>query len=227
MVHSAREMKLDYKTAFKYPLKDWKRLVVMGLLDFPGAFLLLPIPFYIGYVIKTAEELLEGNNKLPEIKDPIYLLKKGLGAIAVAIEFSLTTLFLTISFIIGTTLGLYLLSTLLLNQPPTALMRLIGYILFMIGSVYIILSLPLMMIHYARKNKFTAGFDIMEPYATFKKEKKKFIIAATIMLVLNFLQYFAIIILPLYGVVIAYTELITLHLYTQLYKNKEKIEQTI
>jgi len=57
---------MDFTEPFSYPLKDLKKLVIGGLVVFPGMFLLLiPLIMAYGYMIKAAGDTVRGKKNFP------------------------------------------------------------------------------------------------------------------------------------------------------------------
>jgi hypothetical protein len=223
---------LDLGEAFNYPLRQWQRLLAVGLMIFPGV-LLLYIPAIIseGYFILAAASLLAGGRDLPELKDFWLMFKKGLGSIFVTVVYCVLW-FICISavfFVAAIVFDLFISAAAALLGAEVVLISMIfGIGLAILLAILLILFFavtPLFMsVHYAKVGSVRALVDFVKPIKVLRAAPASAAILLLISVILNvadYVSFFTIILIPVMGVTSAYVSLVVLHLGVQIYRNTE------
>ena len=181
---------MDFIEPIKYPLRDIRKLIVGGLLIFPGILLLIPCFIISGYMIKVAGETVKGKDALPGFDDPIYLIKKGLGSFAISVVYSIIMLVAFIPCI------LLFIAAAKVNSWMALLFILLGMI-FLLIAFLIMLLLSLMQyiayVRYGERGNFAAGFDFKEIFRNFKNNFANYAVGFIILMGVSFVGSFIII----------------------------------
>ena len=157
--------KSKIKGAFSYASQNQKKLIIGGLLLFPGTVLLLPLIIIMGYLVKVAGDSVRGKDELPEFDDwASYLFMKGLG------HFAILIVYLTLSFISVMLIGGIAREGVSSDNPISYL---IGFILL----AWILTTMCMMLIaivRYGDKEYIMAAFEFGEIYRTFKANLRSY-----------------------------------------------------
>ncbi len=220
---------MDFIEPLTYPLKDLKKLVIGGLLIFPGMILLL-IPFLmaIGYSIKAAGDTVRGKDELPEFDDWGYFLKKGLGYIGVDIVYGLIICVPLILVII-----LYLTLIDVIGEENIALMILgVGLLLFafLLMSIWEFIEM-IALVRYGEKENIKATFAFRKIFENLKANLRDYLIGAIILFALGIVWYIVltIAIMTIIGIIFTgiltfYILLVEFRMFAQIYKgSKDKV----
>ncbi len=220
---------MDFIEPLKYPLKDLKKLVIGGLLIFPGMILLL-IPFLmaIGYSIKAAGDTVRGKDELPEFDDWGYFLKKGLGYIGVNIVYGII---ICVPLILVIILSLTLIDV--IGEENIALMILgVGLLLFAFLLMSIWESIEMIaLVRYGEKENIKATFAFRKIFENLKANLRDYIIGAIILFALGIVWYIVltIAIMTIIGIIFTgiltfYILLVEFRMFAQIYKgSKDKV----
>ena len=215
---------MDFMETLSYPLKDIKKLVIGGLLVFPGMILLLiPAIIALGYVIKAAGDTVRGKNELPEFDNWGYFLMKGLGYFLINISYVLIACILFVPAIILFIAG----------GENTALV-LAGILLAVVAIVpaFILLIMAyIALVRYGEKENIGEAFAFGEIFRNLKANLGEyivgfiFIIAVSIGLgILQAILQITIIGIIFLGVIYFYSYLFYMRVFAQIYREtKEKI----
>ena len=220
---------MDFIEPLTYPLKDLKKLVIGGLLIFPGMILLL-IPFLmaIGYSIKAAGDTVRGKDELPEFDDWGYFLKKGLGYIGVNIVYGII---ICVPLILVIILSLTLIDV--IGEENIALMILgVGLLLFAFLLMSIWESIEMIaLVRYGEKENIKATFAFRKIFENLKANLRDYIIGAIILFALGIVWYIVltIAIMTIIGIIFTgiltfYILLVEFRMFAQIYKgSKDKV----
>lgn len=141
------ELSENIMDSIKYPISDLKNLIIFAVLSL-FSFLIIPIPFVVGYVYKVASETLEGNDTLPEFENAGELAINGLKLIGVLLIYGIIIgIVLSIFITIGAATG---------SNAIYAIFIIIGTIIALIMGFFIIPA-PINMI--LNNGSFGAAFD--------------------------------------------------------------------
>ncbi len=220
---------MDFIEPLKYPLKDLKKLVIGGLLIFPGMILLLiPLLMAIGYSIKAAGDTVRGKDELPEFDDWGYFLKKGLGYIGVNIVYGII---ICVPLILVIILSLTLIDV--IGEENIALMILgVGLLLFAFLLMSIWESIEMIaLVRYGEKENIKATFAFRKIFENLKANLRDYIIGAIILFALGIVWYIVltIAIMTIIGIIFTgiltfYILLVEFRMFAQIYKgSKDKV----
>lgn len=163
---------VDYNASFKRPFSDWKKLIIGCL------FSIVPIVnfFAIGYVLRMISSTLKKDLvKLPEWNKFGNLFVKGLMTFFIAILYFLPAIIIMVVALVPIVIDV--VSTAGYNVPEEVVMELINqemvsltsftWLMILAGALMFISSyfLPIAIINYVKKNKFSKAFEI----SVFKK----------------------------------------------------------
>lgn len=141
------ELSENIMDSVKYPISDLKNLIIFAVLSL-FSFLIIPIPFVVGYVYKVASETLEGNDTLPEFENAGELAINGLKLIGVLLIYGIIIgIILSIFITIGAATG---------SNTIYAIFIIIGTLIALIMGFFIIPA-PINMI--LNNGSFGAAFD--------------------------------------------------------------------
>lgn len=128
----------------KYPMKDdqWLKKILIGGLLIVGSFLVIPVFFLLGYLLRTLEEGLRESRRVPDFDEWDTMFVRGLAGMGICIGYPLLSLPF---FLVGD----------LLPGAAGALFQFLGLMAVVVG-VYLI---PAGLANYARYKDFWAGFD--------------------------------------------------------------------
>lgn len=141
------ELSENIMDSIKYPISDLKNLIIFAVLSL-FSFLIIPIPFVVGYVYKVASETLEGNDTLPEFENAGELAINGLKLIGVLLIYGIIIgIVLSIFITIGAATG---------SNALYAIFIIIGTLIALIMGFFIIPA-PINMI--LNNGSFGAAFD--------------------------------------------------------------------
>ncbi|ODS42426.1 MAG: hypothetical protein MSIBF_03650 [Candidatus Altiarchaeales archaeon IMC4] len=220
---------MDFIEPLKYPLKDLKKLVIGGLLIFPGMILLLiPLLMAIGYSIKAAGDTVRGKDELPEFDDWGYFLKKGLGYIGVNIVYGII---ICVPLILVIILSLTLIDV--IGEENIALMILgVGLLLFafLLMSIWEFIEM-IALVRYGEKENIKATFAFRKIFENLKANLRDYIIGAIILFALGIVWYIVltIAIMTIIGIIFTgiltfYILLVEFRMFAQIYKgSKDKV----
>lgn len=133
--------------SIKYPFTNLKNCIILALLSI-FSFLIIPIPFYVGYLYKIMDETLQGNDELPEFGDLGDLCVNGLKLIGVYLVYIIILVIIYFILVgIGAAIGSSTLTTILACIA--------GLICFILGLI--VIPAPINMI--LNDGSFGAAFD--------------------------------------------------------------------
>ena len=146
-----------YKDALEYSAKDWKTLVLLGVICL-FSFLLLPIFLVAGYnyrVISNAVHgVINGRDPLPEFNDLVDMFVSGVKVVIVQIAYLIVPVIL---FIIFAALASYL------NGMAGIAIMIIGCLITLVVGVITYLMAQMGLCHMAyNEGAFSKAFDLHE-----------------------------------------------------------------
>jgi len=224
---------MDFTEPISYPLKDLKKLLIGGLLIFPGVILLLiPAIIAMGYTIKAAGDTVRGKDELPEFDDWGYFLMKGFGYFGIGLVYCIIGMMpaVLILGIVFWQLGVFSLDGTTGNIAVIILGIIIG-IIAVLFAIIVMFMIYISLVRYGEKENIGAGFAFKEILRNFQANLGDYIIGFVILIVVNIvisifqvaLQITLIGILFI-GVLYFYYYLVSMRMFAQIYKEtKEKL----
>ncbi len=243
---------MDFIEPFTYPFKDLKKLIIGGMLIFPGSFLpyilgllisiilynwstdatvLVPIGMFLlfisfiflgGYVVKVAGDTVWNKNELPGF-DPIDLILKGFGNLLLYIIYSIILLLLLSPFLI--------LFHFFENTDWATLIGITTFFALIFLDFFIIIIFMIALVRYGEKENIFAAYEFKEILMNFKTNLLNYLIAGVIIcvpLTISFFVFFAMIFTVIgilfIGILVFYYLLVSTRMFAQIYKeSKEKL----
>ncbi len=185
---------MNFGEPFGYPLNGIKKLVLGGLMMFPGVYLLL-IPAIIagGYLIRVAGDTVSGKNELPEFDNWGNLFVKGIGSILISIIYGLLMIILLLPAILCfifafPTPSYYSYSYPSYSYSPNMALIILAIIFFIIAFILlIVLSIMNIMacVRYGEKENVGAAFESTEIYRNFRANTGNYIIGIILCFVVS------------------------------------------
>jgi len=216
---------VDFAEPIKYPFKDLKKLLIGGLLNFPGMILLLiPAIIATGYTIKAARDTVRGGDELPEFDNWSYFLIKGFGYFVINIAYMII---LYATFIPA--IALYFIGG-SENVVFMILSTILG-IAALIFAIILCFMAYIAFVRYGEKENIGAAFEFVKIFRNFKANAVNYIIGMIVMIALlvgisivTFIATVTIVGILFMGVIAFYWQLVWMRMFAQIYKeSKEKL----
>jgi hypothetical protein len=158
-------MDIGYLTsdAAKYPLNNWKKLIILGILLFIG-FLIVPAFLAIGYIFKSLKLSIVGFDELPDFDGLGEMLIDGLKVFVVQLVYFIIP---TIIILVGVSVSLSSISTLQNIGDFTFFSAVFSFMggLIIVGSIIAVISsvfFTIALANMAYYNEFSAAFRFAE-----------------------------------------------------------------
>ena len=221
---------MDFVEPITYPLKDLKKLIIGGLLIFPGIILLLiPYLMAIGYSIKVAGETVRGKDELPEYDDWNYFLMKGLGYIGIDIVYGIIMIVAFIPAMI-----LFIAGTAGEENTVLIILAVILGIIALILTLIISFLEMIALVRYGEKENIGAAFAFGEIFKNLKANLKNYIIGFIILLVLFVVLYIVMVVAMMtvvgilfIGIILFYIILVEFRMFAQIYKESKESNEKL
>ncbi len=219
---------MDFMEPISYPLKDLKKLIIGGLLVFPGMILLLiPLLIAIGYSIKVAGDTVRGRDELPEFDDWGYFLMKGLGYALVVIVYTIIIyIIIAIPFLL-----LYLGGVFTTGASSASIFWIVGLVLLTLASILVIMLMLMecmALVRYGEKENVGAAFAFGEIFRNFKANLGNYIVGFIILIALYIAVYIVVVIamftligIIFMGIILFYYILVEMRMFAQIYKESK------
>lgn len=160
--------------SLKYPSKDWKKVITLGLL-FIISFLIIPLFLLYGYLFRVIKASLAGVEELPDFEEWGEMLVDGIKLFFVYIIYLLPAIIIALYSIITFVFALYSFSYLnpTTTINPTILYSLVGgSVLFGVGFsiIYSLIAYPIMAVAIGNMafydGEFGSAFRLGEIFST-------------------------------------------------------------
>jgi len=223
---------MDFMEPISYPLKDLKKLLIGGLLIFPGMLLLL-IPMIIaeGYTIKAAGDTVRHKDELPEFDDWGYFLMKGLGAFGICIIYGII-ICIPIILIVLWQLGIF--NVFEGMESIAVVIFLLFLIIAFLLAILFLFIVYIALVRYGEKENIGAAFAVGEIFRNFKANLGNYIIGFIVLIaigvviqILMFIAQITIVGILFIGVISFYSSLVWMRMFAQIYnESKEKLGES-
>ena len=214
---------MDFTEPISYPLKDLKKLIIGGLLFFPGLFLLLiPAIIALGYTIKVAGDTVRGKNQLPEFDEWEYFLIKGIGYIAI------NFLYICVMFLLSVP-AMILYFTVVEESTLFFVLGIILGIMIFIAVIALMFIMLIALIRYGEKEKVGAAFEFKENLRNLHANLGSYIIGYIVLMLLSlllgifqFILQITVVGIFLIGIIYFYYYLVMMRMFAQIYKESNE-----
>lgn len=233
---------MDFAEPLSYPLKDLKKLVIGGLMVFPGMLLLLiPLIMSWGYMIKVAGDTVKGKNELPEFNDWGYFLTKGLGTILIYTLYGLFAIIITLPatilyfmFIFSLFGGYYTQGYSYTPDTTLMILAMIFYIIAFIPLIVLSIMEMIACVRYGEKGNVGVAFEFRKIYRKFKTNLANYIIGFLVLFGFLLVIYIVMIIAMItivgilfIGIILFYVIMVQIRMFAQIYKeSKVKLDES-
>jgi len=187
---------IDFARCFTFVFEDpaWVKKIVIGGLFYLACFVLIGIPFVLGYVAQLCRNVISGAARpLPEWDDASGYFAEGLKLVAVAFVYTLPLLILY-GVMIGGAIGLGSLDH--GNSGLGGMIALfsggLGCLIFFL-VLAVALFLPAALIRIAATGNMSEGFNFSGNLAFIKANLSNYLLALVVQLLANFISQFGVI----------------------------------
>jgi hypothetical protein len=198
---------------------EWLPKILIGGLFYLACFLLIGIPFVLGYLAVLVRNLLAGVARpLPSWGDLGDLFGEGVKLSIVGLAYIAPQLIITLFWVFGTAF----VGEVTGSDAPAMLM---GCMLLLFVPLFILISvvMPAALLHAAATGRIEDGFDLPKLFGFIGANFGNYVLAFVIHLIGGFLAQFGVILLCI-GVIftVFWSTLVSTHAFTQVYQLSEK-----
>ncbi|MGA9349251.1 MAG: DUF4013 domain-containing protein [Anaerolineae bacterium] len=208
---------MDIGKSFTYVFDDenWVTKILIGALFVLLSFIVIGIPFILGYMVETLKNVMDGNPRpLPDWADLGPKFTKGLMLFLILLIYSLPIIFVSCLSWMGAVIAEE-------SEAIGAFLACMNCLSVLWGFLVAVVA-PAATIRYAITGEFISGFQFGEIFNFIANNLANYIIAFLLSVLANFIGGFGVI---LCGVGVLFTglwaSLVEAHLFGQVYRASE------
>ncbi|HVT05437.1 MAG TPA: DUF4013 domain-containing protein [Thermoanaerobaculia bacterium] len=187
---------IDFARCFTFAFEDpeWLKKIVVGGLFYLASFILIGIPFLLGYLARMCRNVIAGNARpLPDWDDLGGYFAEGMKLLVVALVYTLPILILY-GVMIGGMIGLSTVGH--ANDGVSAMAGLLGSglgCLIFFLAIAIGVLLPAALIRVIASGNMADGFNFAANFAFIKTNLSNYLLSIVVQLLANFIAQFGVI----------------------------------
>jgi hypothetical protein len=210
---------VDYLQALKYPVSDIKKYLVGGVINLVW-FVIFPLFVVNGYLVRVIQSTIQGNEKMPEWKGFLDLIKHGFFVTAIVVLYMVIPFLLSyasISIVGNIQLPASIDQTFTVPAiPPVVFPMLILTFLIFLGAAFF---LPMAIVFYAASEDIMQAFNIKDMLYRIQFRIVEYVVTYLVSVLMTVLFFALIPITTVFsGILLFYPMVFIAHIFAQIFR---------